>query len=97
MLLAPLPEGQQAQGPSSRWQLKVVDYGCSTFCMPGQKLHEAVGTVSSTAHHSMTQGLGLAMVSFPGMPLIRFGQGKVAQVWLDQRPAARPALYSKSA
>jgi serine/threonine protein kinase len=50
MLLAPLPEGQQAQGPS-RWQLKVVDYGCSTFCMPGQKLHEAVGTVSSRAQH----------------------------------------------
>lgn len=47
MLLAPVPEGQQAQGPS-RWQLKVVDYGCSTFCMPGQKLHEAVGTVSSS-------------------------------------------------
>lgn len=47
ILLAPVGDSS-GSGPCS-WRLKVIDYGCSAFCIPGQKLHEAVGTVSSRA------------------------------------------------
>ena len=43
MLLASVPPGEAA-GPTG-WRLKVIDYGCSGFCLPGRKLHDAVGTV----------------------------------------------------
>lgn len=57
MLLVPVspsdaPGGQQpsdapcASEGAVAWRLKVVDYGCSAFCLPEQKLHDSIGTVS---------------------------------------------------
>lgn len=44
MLLSPVATcGGEGSSPS--WRLKVIDYGCSAFCIPGQRLREAVGTV----------------------------------------------------
>jgi hypothetical protein len=59
MLLAPAGSSSAAADGSADatdastqvtpWRLKVIDYGCSGFCLPGQQLHEAVGTVRAAA------------------------------------------------
>jgi hypothetical protein len=36
--------------------LKVIDYGCSTFCVPGKRLCKKFGTVSGSSSSSAYGG-----------------------------------------
>lgn len=58
-LLLVKQQGVSSGSPESL-VLKVVDYGCSTFCVPNKRLCKKFGTVGTAAEGSQAPGSGLA-------------------------------------